>query len=328
MMDRHGERGFTLIELLVSMALTMIVMTAVITIFTVFINDTRYDGMRDQAQNDAKSLVDRMTRELRSAAAQSPGSPGLLERATQWDAIFETVNPSTSPQGQNAAGQYRVRYCLNTSTGTLWRQTDTWTQATPPAVPTSTACPDTSNSDFNNQVGGQPCCVELTDVTNDIDPSNPRPLFTYGPTGYTNIDQIQEVQVNVVTDLNPGRLPGPAPQLSSGVFLRNENTPPVAMFTPQTVGNGSGAFNVTLNGSASSDPNGQSLSYQWYANSGSTTGCTSNNTQGPSTGALSGGTTESFQAGPYAAGTTETFSLVVTDTQGLTNCYSDPVVMQ
>lgn len=326
-MERRGESGFTLIELLVAMTLTMIVMTSVIMILTVFLNDSRYDGLRDQAQGDAKTLVDRITRELRSSAAQSPGSPGLLERASSYDVMFETVNPSSNPQGQNSAGQYRVRYCLNSSTNTLWRQTDTWTTANPPSVPTSTACPDTSNSDFNNQVAGQPCCIELSDVTNEINPSNLRPVFTYGPTGWTNPNQIQEVQVNVDTDLNPGHLPGPTPQLTSGVFLRNENTPPVASFTPQVVGNGSGAFTVTLNGSASTDPNGQSLSYQWYANAGST-GCPSGGTTAPSTGALSGGTTEEYQAGPYAAGTTETFALVVTDTQGLTNCYSAPVVMQ
>lgn len=325
-MQRRGESGFTLIELLVSMALTMIVMTAVITILTVFLNDSRYDGLRDQAQSDAKTLVDRMTRELRSSAAQSPGTPGLLERANPYDVIFETVNPGSGPHGSNTTGQYRVRYCLNSSTNTLWRQTDTWTTASPSAVPTSTACPDTSNADYNNQVSGQPCCVELNDVTNEIDPTDLHPMFTYGPTGWANIDDIEEVEVNVDTDLNPGHLPGPAPQLTSGVFLRNENSPPQAQFNAQPVGNGSGAFNVTLNGSGSTDPNGQSLSYQWYANSGSS-GCVSN-TQAPSTGQLSGGTTEEYQAGPYSANTTETFALVVTDTQGLTNCYSESVVMQ
>lgn len=74
-MGRRDERGFTLIELLVSMGLTMVVMTAVIGILTVFLNDSRYDGLRDRAQTDASTLVDRMSRELRSAAAQSPGRP-------------------------------------------------------------------------------------------------------------------------------------------------------------------------------------------------------------------------------------------------------------
>src|SRR5437588_7982677 len=99
MMRARDERGFTLIELLVSMGLSLIVMGSVVTIITVFLNDSRYDQLRDQAQSDAKTMVDRVTRELRSAAAQSPGSPGLLERANPYDVIFETVNPSTSPQG-------------------------------------------------------------------------------------------------------------------------------------------------------------------------------------------------------------------------------------
>lgn len=326
-MERRGERGFTLIELLVSMGLTMIVMTSVIMIITVFLNDSRYNGLRDQAQSDARTLVDRITRELRSAAAETPGSPGLLERATPYDVIFQTVDPSTTPSSGNPVNQYRVRYCLD-GNQTLWRQSQTWTGSMP-AAPASTACPDPSASDYVGKANGSPCCIELSDVTNEIGGATTRPLFTFGPAGWQaagGINQIQEVQVNVITDLNPGRLPGPAPQLTSGVFLRNENSPPVAKFTPQKVGNGSGAFNVTLDGSASADPNGQSLSYQWYANPGST-GCDPTNTTGPSTGALSGGTTQSFQAGPYSAGATETFALVVTDTQGLTNCSSQSVVM-
>lgn len=318
MMRAGDEHGFTLVELLTAMALALIVMGVVVGILTVFLNDTRYDQLRDSAQDDARMLVDRMTRELRSAAAQNTGSYGLLERANPYDIEFETVNPGTVYGGSNAYNQYRIRYCLD-SNQTVWRQTQTWTGSTPPTPPTSTACPDPSNQ-WAQKSGGQPCCVELQDVTNEIGGDTTRPLFSYGPPGYSSLQEIQEVQVNVVTDLNPGHLPGPSPQLTSGIFLRNENSPPTANFTPTKSSAGSGTWDVTLDGTASSDPNGQTLSYQWYANSGST-GCV-DTTTGPSSGLLSTATTETSTAGPYSAGTTETFSLVVTDTQGLTNCTS------
>lgn len=310
------ESGLTLIELLVSMALSMVVIAAVTLIFTSFINDTRYDGLRDRAQDNAKQLVDRMSQELRSAASASTGSSGLLERAQPYDLIFETVNPTVTYGGSNAYNLYRVRYCLD-SNETVWRQTETWTTATAPSVPSSTACPDTSSADYA-QPNGSPCCVELQDVTNEIGGDTTRPLFTYGT---STTSTINEVEVNVITDLNPGRLPGPSPQLTTSIFLRNENSPPVNPTPTVTeVGNGSGTVDVTLNGSGASDPNGQTLSYQWYANTG-TTGCASS-TAGPASGLLTNGTTQVYDAGTYTTGTQETYSLVVTDTQGLTTCSS------
>jgi prepilin-type N-terminal cleavage/methylation domain-containing protein len=327
MMRRHDERGFTLIELLVSMTLSLIVMGSVVTIITVFLNDSRYDGLRDQAQNDARTLVDRITRELRSSASPSSGSSGLLEQAGSYDVVFQTVNPGTVYGGANSANQYRVRYCLD-GNQTVWRQA--WAPVTTVSVPSlspsdTNACPSTS-SHWVQAANGSTCCIQLSDVTNEVGGNTTRPMFTYGPTGWSALSQIQEVQVNVVTDLNPGHLPGPSPQLTSGVFLRNEASPPTAYFTPTFTGNGSGAFNVTLDGTASSDPNGQTLSYQWYENSGGTGACSG--TAAPSTGALANGTTEVANGGTFPSGTQETFALVVTDTQGLTNCYSHQYTIQ
>lgn len=323
-MRPRSERGFTLIELVVAMALTSVVMAAVVSMLTVLLNDTNYDTNRDFAQSDASTLVDRITQDLRSAAAQTTGSYGLLLRADPYDIEFQEVSPNSVPNGSsNSYNEYRIRYCLG-SNNTVWRQSQTWTSSTQPAVPTSTACPDTSNQ-WAQKSNGQPCCVELQDVTNELNGDTSRPLFTYGPTGWTNTDQVEEVNVDVVTDRNPGHLPGPSPQLQSGIFLRNENSPPSASFTPTKTSNGTSTWDVTLDGSASTDPNGQTLTYQWYANSGSSGACTNSGQSGPSSGLLSTATTQISDGGTYSNGTSETFALVVTDTQGLTNCTSQTV---
>ncbi len=327
----RDQRGFTLIELLVSMGLSLVVMGAVVTIITVFLNDSRYDGLRDQAQTDSKVIVDRMSRELRSAASPSAGSSGLLQKAGSYDILFQTVNPNGPPASGNAANQQWVRYCLDSSGSptageTLWRQTSSSISSTPD----TTNCPSTSNA-WAQKSNGNPCCVELSDVTNEIGGDTTRPLFTYGPTGYTSTSQIREVQVNVVTDLNPGHLPGPSPQLTSGIYLRNENSPPVIPdFTVTSSGSGTSTRNVTLDGTQAYDPNGQTLQYQWYATNSSGSGACASSTTGPSSGALATGQTfsgTSANGTTFTSGSTWTFALVATDTQGLTTCDSKTVTI-
>jgi len=301
------QRGVTLIELLVAMTITTILMGAVVFILTIFLNDSRYDTLRDQAQSDARLAVDRLSHDLRSAASTTATTPGLVSLAGSYDLAFQVVQPTgTAPSG-NGANQIWARYCLNGGTNTLWRQTTTPSTTSPSSsIPDTSNCPSTSNQSAL-KTNGSPCCVELSDVTNEIGGDTTRPLFTYGPSGWTSTSQIKLVQVNVYTDLNPGHLPGPTPQLTSGIYLRNELAYPISLFTPTA---NPGAHTVTLDGSASTDPNGQALTYQWYNNS-----------------ACSGtvlATTEQYTAGPYPYPGTQPFSLLVTNTGGLTNCFTYP----
>jgi type II secretory pathway pseudopilin PulG len=315
------QRGFTLIELLVSMALTMVVMTAVIGILVVFLNDTNYDSQRDQAQNDARYMVDQLSHDLRNATSKKPDATGLIQSAGSYDIVFQSVIGDGTSTSSNTYDQQWVRYCLDSSQN-IWRQTAS--VATSSSEPDTSACPSTSS--VWTQTNGAPCCKVATDVTNEVGGDTTRPLFTYGPTGYTSNSQIRQVEVNVITDLNPGHLPGPSPQLTSGIYLRNDVSPPNASMTlTQTPNSNDTQSDVSLNASSSTDPQGQTLTYQWYANSG-TTGCASS-TAGPSSGALSNGTTEIYDAGTYTTKSQETFSLVVTDTGGLTSCTSNTVTI-
>ena len=153
-------------------------------------------------------------------------------------------------------------------------------------------------------------------MTNEIGGDNRR-LFTPLPSTATTTAQITGLQVSMYVDKNPGHLPGPT-QLTSGIYLRNGLMSPVANFTATKTPN-QGGTDIYLNGSASTDPHGQVLSYQWY-NSGP---CP---TSGAPAGAISGATTQEYDAGDFPNGS-QTFSLVVTNTGGLTNCSSSVVTI-
>jgi prepilin-type N-terminal cleavage/methylation domain-containing protein len=309
----RDERGFTLIEVLVAMVISLIVIGATATLLIVILNDNRYESLRAEAHADAGTMVDRLSRELRSASAPSGGS-AVLAQATPYDIAFQTVNPTpgVAPSG-NPTNQIWVRYCLGAN-NTLWRQS-TPNTSTPPAVPDTSACPST-NSAWVPTASGSPCCVALNHVTNEIGGDTTRPLFTFGPAGWSSAAQINSVQVRLYVDNNPGHLPGPT-QLISGIYLRNELAPPTARFVPTTQGT-----EVLLNGSLSSDPNGQVLTYQWY-NGAACAGPSS----APVSGAISGATAQVYDAGKFASGSQQTFALVVTDSAGLPSCSSQVVAI-
>lgn len=168
--------------------------------------------------------------------------------------------------------------------------------------------------------GGSPCCISLNDVTNEIG-GDTRSLFTFGPSGWASTYDINAVQVHLYVDKNPGHQPGPT-ELTSGIYLRNELAPPTARFTAVPTPNQQGA-DVMLNGSPSSDPNGQVLSYQWYEG----VSCPTPPASAPSSGAISGATSQVYDAGQFPAPSKPTFALAVTNTGGLTNCTSQVVAI-
>lgn len=293
------QRGFTLVEMMVAMTISLIVMGAAVLVFTTFIKDNRYDGFRDEAQANAQVMVDRLSRDLRSAASPSSGSAGLLQQALPYDLVFQTV--SAGQATGNPGNQMWVRYCLDAN-HTLWRQTSLASTTSP--MPDTSACPSTSGSWATSS--GAPCCVELNDVTNGVGPDPTQYLFTYGPPGWTSASQVKQVQVTLFVDRNPGQPPGPT-VVTSGIYLRNELSAPAASFTPTVVGD-----DVQLDASASTDPNGQALTYQWYS--------------GPDCSSAKLGTTQQYDAGNWPSGN-QAFSLLVTNTGGLSSCATQTVTL-
>jgi prepilin-type N-terminal cleavage/methylation domain-containing protein len=251
-----AERGFTLVEVLVSMLLGAIIFGATLGALEVFQSNNRYDLLRNEAQDNARTAVDNLARDVRNVAAPKSEVelPGALEKAEPYAFMFQTVDSNPLPQGsENATNVMRVRYCLDDSTTTnevIWKQVRRWKWAKPPEAPSSTACPDQTAGDFDTS-------TKLVEhVTNRIGGQN-RPLFVYGPRGWGEISQINSVEPTIYLDVNPLHRPGES-QLTSLISLRNFNSQPIAAFTA-TESNG----HIVLNASESYDPDGLALSYTW-----------------------------------------------------------------
>jgi prepilin-type N-terminal cleavage/methylation domain-containing protein len=293
------QEGFTLIEVLVSMALAMVVFGATLTALDTFQANNRVNVLRNETQDNARSAVDRLARELRNVAApkSEPELPGALEQAEEYSIVFQTIDSAAPEAGsKNTSNAMRVRYCLNDSSPSnevLWRQVTKWKGATTPEIPSAATCPDLAVKDWEST-------TRLVDHVTNRAGGQSRPLFVYGPAGWKELAQIATVAPNVYLNVNPGqRRPGES-QLTSTVNLRNANRQPIASFTV-TEKNGQ----VLLNASESVDPDGLALSYQWSE------GATEGATPLPSTAQQYEKAVQSKK--------TYTFWLKVTDPGGLTS---------
>jgi prepilin-type N-terminal cleavage/methylation domain-containing protein len=249
----RSESGFTLIELLIAATLMTIVIGATLNGLDVFQNTTRDNGLRNEAQQTARVAMDRLARELRNGATSSAQAQQGLELAGPYDLVFQTVDATMPASSLNVANIRRSRYCLDArdpANGRLVLQTQRWTSAAPPAVPSTASCPDTAWGPAS----------EIADhLVNRRDGQN-RPVFAYNS---ATLNQITRLRVQLYVDARRDSADNGTTRettLASGVVLRNQNRPPTASFSADRRSGGQ----IALNASASSDPDGDPLTYEWF----------------------------------------------------------------
>ena len=265
------ERGMTLIELAVAALVSLIILGATMTVLAAANRQQRLNENQNDAGQQVRVTLDRMARGLRNMASPTDITsvagtlPRAIDRNQSFDLIFKDVQDVKIAGSLNQPNVRRVRYCLDTSTvtnGKLWQQIQTWTTAVPPAVPIATACPGT----------GWTTQRQLADhITNGV---GSRPVFSFtGDAGLITAEDsssradITRVKADLFLDADTTRLPSEL-ELSTSVFLRNQNREPSAVMTG-TILNPTSRL-IQLNGSASQDPESQSLNYAWYMDGGAT----------------------------------------------------------
>ncbi|HYO93983.1 MAG TPA: prepilin-type N-terminal cleavage/methylation domain-containing protein [Polyangiaceae bacterium] len=239
------EEGFTLIELLVASVLMIIVLGATLTALTSFERNTSVNEKQNEAQEQARSSLDRMARDLRNLASPSFELPLAVDRALPNDLIFQSEGKIKPAGSQNKQNTTRMRYCTPASGGLsrgLYRQTQTWTTAVAPQPPPATDCPGSG-------------WTRTTEMSNAVT-NGERAVFTYNS---ADVTAITEVSSQLFVDVNPGKAPAES-DLQTSVYLRNQNRAPSATFTSAYDGSGG----VVLNASESTDPEERPLSFKWY----------------------------------------------------------------
>jgi type II secretory pathway pseudopilin PulG len=245
----RDEDGFTLPELLVGAMLMIIVMMATLSVLDQFTQITSRADDRVNMQDRARQTGRQLARSLRNAAA-SPELTAIIERAEPDDLVFLAVDRPRAGSAANTRNLRRVRYCLGaggSGGAKLVEQTQRWNSAIAPGVPPSSACP----------APGWTADKLVAEGLTNHSRGTARPLWTYGRTA---AGQITAVTVNLFMKGDSDTAQEVA--LQTGVYLRNQNRSPSALFSADPTG----LRHVLLNGSTSSDPEGDPLDYHWFVN--------------------------------------------------------------
>ena len=252
-----------------------------------------------QAQDDARRTVDHISTQLRNAVGP-PSSPPIYSPTSgtatgTTDFVFYNAAPNASTTN-NPRGLQWVRYCLdysNTSNEKLWMQTNAYdsTQAGPPSTST---CPSAAWATQQLVVSGivtmEPTSSASIGCSAASSPAYYRCPFLPGVIGSAT----HNVRTRLIIQGDSARR---NTTITSSADFRNLKSAPTASVSCRIQNQ-----HIICDASASSDPDGQSISYQWKRTGDSTW--------------ESGQTTYLWDSGLLSTGS-YTVTLRVVDTDGL-----------
>jgi hypothetical protein len=234
---RRRERGFTLIEILLAAAATITVLVAGLGAFDVFGHSTSENALLTQIQNNARTALDQVVRDLRNAAPTS-STATAIQRAGSYDLVILTDRPG---YGTSPGTSRLVRYCVQSTSPTTGKLLVQIAPVGTTSLP-DTACPDPSWGTQGTVVDGV------------VNIARAAPLWTYDSATPANV---RTIRIDMWIDTDPAHRPPPV-EIQSGVYLRNRGlAAPTATsgdFGAACNGSGQSLLTTTLSVDANGDP--------------------------------------------------------------------------
>lgn len=310
----RSEEGWTFSEVLIASVITFIVLGSATMIVGNVASLNGTTNRQTQAQEKARTAIDSLATQLRNAAGPPGGtpiySPASGSTSGTTSLIFYlpggTPNVTTNPRGLQW-----IRYCLdatNVSSETLWTQTAPYlnTQSGPPSTTTCPSASWSTQQSVATNVVDQEC----------TDPSTGLPTAPFTPSNAGGA--IHDIQVRLLVRVSAGhctRQPGDRGDqyptaITSSIDFRNVKSGPTAALNCSVQNK-----HAVCDASASTEPDGEALSYKWKYT------CCSPSFSGGDTTWETGQASYLFDKGPLTSGIYAVY-VQVTDASGLSSTAS------